>query len=128
MEPHIQIECLQEAIYFESRSESLVGQLAVGLVIMNRVRDKRWPNNTCGVVHQKWQFSYYWDGQPEIYKDGKAKQRAGLVSEMVFYGTQLDFTEGSVYYFATRILPSWDFSKIERVATIDEHVFYRDIK
>ncbi len=127
MDAVVEIQCLQEALYFESRSESLAGQLAVGLVVMNRVRDKRWPNNVCDVVHQPYQFSYYSDGKPEIYKDKKAKQVAGLLAEQVFFGTVVDFTEGSLYYHATWSgLPKWDYNKIERVMTLDDHIFYKD--
>ncbi len=58
-----EINCLVEAVYFESRDENVGGQLAVAFVVMNRVKDKRWPSSVCGVVHQKNQFSYYWDGK-----------------------------------------------------------------
>lgn len=126
MDAAIQIECLQEALYFESRSESLAGQLAVGLVVMNRVRDKRWPNNVCDVVHQKWQFSYYSDGKPEVYNDKKAKELAWIRAEQVFFGTIIDFTESSLYYHALSVQPDWDYSKIERTMTLDNHVFYKD--
>lgn len=123
-----QIQCLQEAIYFEARSESMAGQIAVGNVVMNRVHDARWPNNVCDVVHQPWQFSYYYDGKPEVFKDMKAKQKAGVVAEMVFYSMTLDITENSLYYHSTKIIPNWDYSKIELVTTIDNHVFWKDSK
>jgi len=126
MDAAIQIECLQEAIYHESRSESLAGQLAVALVVMNRVRDKRWSNNTCDVVHQKWQFSYYFDGKPEVYHDKKAEQLAYIRAEMVFFGTVQDFTEGSLYYHTNYVTPNWDYDKIERVMSLDNHIFWRD--
>lgn len=127
MDAAVQIECLQEAIYFESRSEGIAGQLAVGLVVMNRVRDKRWPDNVCDVVHQKWQFSYYSDGKPEIYHDKKAKQLAWNRAEQVFYGTVVDFTEGSLYYHTNYVEPeSWDYSKIKRTMSLDNHIFFKD--
>ena len=74
------IECMVEAIYHEARSEGFVAQIAVGNVILQRVKDKRYPNTVCGVVHQakKWkgklirnkcQFSYYCDGKSENYKE-----------------------------------------------------------
>ena len=42
-----QLDCLAEAIYFESRGETFLGMLAVGTVIMNRVEHKKFPNTIC---------------------------------------------------------------------------------
>ena len=42
--------CLALAIYFEARSEPVVGQLAVAQVVLNRVVDERHPDNICDVV------------------------------------------------------------------------------
>jgi spore germination cell wall hydrolase CwlJ-like protein len=120
------INCLIEAVYFESRSESFAGQLAVAWVIKNRVEDSRWPNNYCEVVHQKWQFSYYWDGKPENYSDKAAKNSARHTAELVYSGVMLDFTEGAKYYHTTSVRPTWDWSKLEMVMLVDNHIFYRD--
>ena len=61
-----EVSCLTEAIYYESRGETLMSQLAVGTVIMNRVRIDNYPSTVCNVVHQGCQFSYYCDGKPEV--------------------------------------------------------------
>ena len=53
-----ELECLASAIYFESKSESLTGQLAVGHVIANRAASGRFPSSYCGVVYQRSQFSF----------------------------------------------------------------------
>ena len=55
-----EVECLTEAIYFEARGESFVGQLAVANVILERVRDSRFPPTVCEVVHA----GRYWEGNP----------------------------------------------------------------
>ena len=44
--------CLATAIYFEARGEPVEGQIAVGQVIMNRVRSPQFPETICGVVYQ----------------------------------------------------------------------------
>ena len=54
------MECLVEAIYFEARSESFSGQLAVATVILNRVKSTIFPNTICKVVKE----GIYYDGQP----------------------------------------------------------------
>ena len=53
-------ECLALAIYYESRSESMLGQVAVGQVVLNRVKSKHFPNTACDVVYQA-----------RTYKNGK---------------------------------------------------------
>ena len=47
-----QAVCLANNMYHEARSQGLAGQLAVSLVVLNRVKDKRYPNTICEVVHQ----------------------------------------------------------------------------
>ena len=82
-----EVECLTEAIYFEARGETFVGQLAVANVILERVRDSRFPPTVCEVVHagRYWEgnpirnrcaFSYWCDGKPEIMKDKQALKTA----------------------------------------------------
>lgn len=50
-------ECMMRAMYFESNRSSAEGMLAVGTVVMNRLRDARYPKSVCGVVGQKNQFA-----------------------------------------------------------------------
>ena len=50
-------ECMMRAMYFESNRSSAEGMLAVGTVVMNRVKDPRYPKSVCGVVGQKNQFA-----------------------------------------------------------------------
>lgn len=50
-------ECLMRAMYFESNRSSSEGMLAVGTVVMNRVKDSRYPKSVCGVVGQPNQFA-----------------------------------------------------------------------
>ena len=45
-------DCLAQNIYFEARSESQAGMIAVAQVTMNRVKHPRYPNTVCEVVKQ----------------------------------------------------------------------------
>ena len=56
------MECLAKNIYFESRNQSHLGQMAVAHVTINRVLDKRYPDTVCKVVHQGliYGFSHTW--------------------------------------------------------------------
>lgn len=54
---HSEVECMQRAMYFESNRSSRDGMIAVGSVVMNRVRSSQFPDTVCGVVAQKNQFA-----------------------------------------------------------------------
>ena len=62
-----ELYCLANNIYFESRNQPKLGQIAVGQVTMNRVNSPKFPNTVCGVVKQggekrnRCQFSWYCD-------------------------------------------------------------------
>ena len=51
------VELLARLINGEARGEPYIGQVAVGAVIMNRVKDPSFPNTIAGVIYQKGQFS-----------------------------------------------------------------------
>lgn len=51
-------QCLHEALWFESASEPLKGKVAVLEVIHNRKVSQKYPDSYCGVIHQRFQFSY----------------------------------------------------------------------
>jgi spore germination cell wall hydrolase CwlJ-like protein len=130
--------CMANAIYFESRSQSTVGQIAVGQVIMNRVSDYRFPGSVCEVVtdglRYKWNnqmvlhkcaFSFYCDGKPEHITDHEAYQWAEQISFGILNNTlHIDLTDGSTHYHAHYVKPSWSdhFTKTVR---INDHIFYR---
>ena len=54
--------CLALNVYHEAKNQSFLGQVAVAQVVMNRVKDKRYPNTVCEVVKQgqtyKWKPSF----------------------------------------------------------------------
>lgn len=52
-----ELRLLSAIIYCEAQSESYNGKLAVGIVVMNRVRSSRYPDSVKGVIYQKHQFS-----------------------------------------------------------------------
>ena len=47
-----ELYCLANNIYFESRNQPKLGQIAVGQVTMNRVNSPKFPNTVCGVVNR----------------------------------------------------------------------------
>ena len=47
-----ELQCMAQNIYFEGRAEPMVGKIAIGHVVMNRIEDKNFPKTICEVVHQ----------------------------------------------------------------------------
>lgn len=124
-----QWQCLTEAMYFESRSETLEGQFAVGEVILNRVDSRRFPNSVCGVVTQgahrlnACQFSYNCDGKAEHFSEPRALARSGKLAKMLIDGRARVLTGGATYYHTAAVNPSWA-SSFTQTTQIGEHLFY----
>ncbi len=117
--------CMAKNIYFESRTQSTKGQLAVGLVTMNRVESSHWPDTVCGVVYQHLQFSWYWDGLSDKPNHQKQWDTAFLLaSALLSEGKIDDFTYGSDHYHADYVKPKWRLFMV-KVTQIEQHIFYR---
>ncbi len=123
--------CLATAIYFEARGESYRGQVAVAQVVLNRVKDRRYPDTICGVVFQNQnkrnacQFSFACDGIPESVNDGKSWAQAEDIAKR-FTDGQLYLTEvaDATHYHATYVRPRWA-PRMNKVTQIGLHVFYK---
>ena len=118
--------CMALNIYFEARTESLKGQLAVGLVTLNRVHSPYYPSNVCDVVYQHAQFSWYWDGKSDRPLYHRHWERSIIyASALLGENAKIyDFTHGSDHYHADYVNPDWRHSMI-RVVKIDTHIMYR---
>ena len=57
------IQLMARAINGEARGEPYEGQVAVGAVILNRVKDSKFPNSISGVIYQPGAFTAVSDGQ-----------------------------------------------------------------
>ena len=112
--------CLQLAVYHEARSESLIGQLLVAEVVINRVNSRRFPNTTCEVVKQKWQFSFY-PTEKEI-KDKKAWKLAGEISKIMMKNN-IHYGEDICNYFRNDVQPKWA-ENLEYIYSENVHKFY----
>lgn len=123
--------CLATAIYFEARGEVYRGQVAVAQVVLNRVKDHRYPNTICGVVYQNQhrlnscQFSFACDGIPEVINDAKSWAQAQDIAKR-FTDGELYLTEvgDATHYHATYVSPAWA-PRMNRVTQIGLHVFYK---
>ena len=139
------IVCLAKNAYFEARNQSVLSQIAVSQVVMNRVQSPDFPNTVCGVVYEaqlsKWykekmdkevplkhkcQFSWYCDGKADIITDVQSYKIALAVAHQVLSKyTMHDVTDGALFYHAYYVKPRWAREKIKTVVH-EDHIFYRE--
>lgn len=87
------INLLSHLIYGEARGEPYTGQVAVGAVILNRVKNSSFPNTIAGVIYQSGAFTAVSDGQINLSPDSTAKKAA----QDAMNGW--DPSYGAIYYF-----------------------------
>ncbi len=127
-----ELQCLAEAIYFESRGEPLEGQVAVGEVVLNRVDAPNYPDEVCAVVHQgaqhapACQFSYTCDGIPDRVTDPRSWDTASGIARYLIDGGARKLSGDATHYHADYVDPNWAHV-YPRTATLGRHYFYRQI-
>ena len=121
-----QIQCLAENAYFEAGNQSQKGKVAVTHVVMNRIKDERFPKSACAVVHQKrhgiCQFSWVCEGKKHV-RNMIMFANARRAAENVYLGNTYDVTRGAKFYHANYVNPDW--GNMTRVAQVGAHIFYR---
>ena len=143
--------CLANNIYHEASTQPDAGQVAVGLVVLNRVKDSRYPNSICEVVYdarmtESWktkqfpdlpdhqrkyypkrhqcQFSWYCDGKSDKIKQIKAYKQILSLSQILIDQDMIDITSGATHYHAYYVSPAWAQKK-KRTTKIEDHIFYK---
>ena len=117
-------DLLARLINGEARGETYEGQVAVGAVVLNRVKSPKFPNTISGVIYQKGQFSCVKDGQfnKPIEKDSTVYKAA---KEAI---SGADPTNGALYFYNPKTTKSkWLFS-LKTVKTIGSHRFAVEYK
>ncbi len=118
-----EMQCLAGTVYFESKGESLRGQLAVARVVMARAKSSRFPDSICGVVYQRKQFSFVRGGKmPWINKSHQHWRNAVAISKIAMNDAWKSPVEGALFFHARYVSPGW---RLTRMATIENHIFYR---
>ncbi|MCI8760011.1 MAG: spore cortex-lytic enzyme [Clostridia bacterium] len=111
------VNLLARLIYGEARGEPYTGQVAVGAVVMNRVKSSSFPNSISGVIYQSGSFDAVRDGQINLTPDATAKKAA----QDALNGW--DPSYGAIYYFnPSTATNKWIWSRPMTV-TIGRHRF-----
>ena len=113
------VDLLARLINGEARGEPYKGQVAVGAVVMNRVKSSEFPDTISGVIYQKGQFSCVTDGQfnKAIDEDSTVYKAA----REAMNGS--DPTNGCLFFYNPKTSKSkWVFSR-PTVITIGKHRF-----
>jgi spore germination cell wall hydrolase CwlJ-like protein len=126
-----QISCLAQNIFFESGAEPKTGQVAVGMVTMNRVNSGKFPDSVCGVVKQKvkglCQFSWVCNPSKKInaFKNTNTyKQAHELATHIYLQHEQIpDITKGAMYFHTVYVHPNW--TNLKKTTRIGQHIFYK---
>lgn len=111
------LNLLARLIYGEARGESYTGKVAVGAVVLNRVKSSSFPNTISGVIYQPYAFTAVSDGQINLSPDNSCFEAAKAAMN------GWDPTYGAIYYYNPATATSkWIYSR-KTTVTIGRHVF-----
>ena len=111
------IQLMANAVHGESRGEPYLGQVAVAAVIINRMKNARFPKTPAGVIFQPGAFTAVADGQ--IFLTPNATSKRAVLDAIHGW----DPTGGCIYYFNPRTATNrWIWSR-KQVMTIGKHIF-----
>lgn len=108
---------LAKAVHGEARGEPYIGKVAVAAVILNRVKDPRFPNTIAGVIYQPGAFTAVSDGQINLAPDEESLRAARDALN------GWDPTYGAIYYYnPAKATSSWIWSRPVHIV-IGKHHF-----
>lgn len=111
------VNLLAKLIYAEARGEPYQGQVAVGAVVLNRVKSSSFPNTISAVIYQPYAFTCVNDGQINL----SPNQTAIKAAKDAMNGW--DPSYGALYYYNPKVATSsWIFTR-KTTVTIGNHVF-----
>jgi spore germination cell wall hydrolase CwlJ-like protein len=127
------LQCMAENIYYEAATQSYAGKIAVGQVVLNRLKAPGYPNTICGVIYEgshnehTTQCQFSWTCAPHNGIDKKSlywEQSLNAAKELLSRKDMVDITEGATAYHADYVSPKWS-KTLQFVTQIDQHIFYR---
>jgi len=128
-----ELDCLAKNIYYEARGEPAEGQYAVGVVTMNRVKSRAYPNGICKVVYQ-WVWdekrlrnvsAFSWTTQAvDLDPQQDAWRNALSIAQKIYFKEHTDTLNDALFYHADYVNPYWAAKKVP-VRKIGRHIFYQ---
>lgn len=115
-----EIYLLSQAITGEARGEPYIGQVSVGAVILNRIKDSRFPHSIAGVVYQPGAFTAVDDGQINM----KPTQSCIKAANDAINGW--DPTGGAVYYWNPATATSKWIWRLKPIYKVGKHWFAKE--
>lgn len=128
-----QVQCMAEAVYFESKSEPYDGKVAVATVVKMRTEDPSFGDTPCKVIAQKdhkgrCEFSWACNGQRKSKKNPQQWEESVVIAQKALlfeeYHPIIERKNG-LYFHATYVKPVW-FKTLRFVARIGHHIFYSE--
>lgn len=112
------LELLARLIYAESRGEPYDGKVAVGAVVLNRVKSGKFPHSIREVIYAPGQFTCVVNGQINLTPDASAFQAARDALE------GRDPSKGALYFYNPKTARNMDFfRKLTVTVSIGNHAF-----
>lgn len=122
-----ELKCLAQTIYYEARGEGYKGSVAVGNVVINRVKSRHFPNTICKVMHQKTgrmcQFSFICNGHINKPVKPKTWQKSLNIAKQIISGQAPQYAKGALFFHADYVKKQ--ASKKRYTAKIGRHHFYK---
>ena len=113
------VQLIARAINGEARGEPYEGQVAVGAVILNRVKSSKFPNTIAGGIYQSGAFTAVSDGQINV----PIASNSTVVKAAQDALNGWDPTGGAIYYFNPKTATNkWIWSR-PQIKTIGNHIF-----
>ena len=113
-----ELEWLAATIQAEADGESYTGKLAVGSVIMNRVKSSAFPNTVISVITQNLQFASYRSGKVELIIARGPNSTCLRAAQEVLDGARV----GDYLFFMTQYYA--DYYGIAEYTMIGNHAFF----
>jgi len=111
---------LAQLINAEAAGEIFEGKVAVGAVVLNRIRDPRFPNTITDVIYEPWQFEPVLNGTLYLPPSADSIRAADAALD------GWDPVYGAVYFCNPATAQSTEFFKtLTYVCRIGNHVFYK---
>jgi len=111
------VELLTRVIHGEARGEDFEGQVAVGAVVLNRLKDPRFPKTMRAVVYQSGAFTAVDDKQIQLDPNDQSYKAA----EAALSGQ--DPTSGALFYFNPRLATDRWIKSRSVIKRIGNHTF-----